>query len=94
MDFSSFTAYPNGGSANIGDKGFRLGDPKVISFANDFYRPFKGITGVMELQPGPVNWGQINPLLAPERFAPKEAIMFKPTKIFIGSISTKNFLQI
>ena len=65
MDFSSFTAYPNGGSANIGDKGFRLGDPKVISFANDFYRPFKGITGVMELQPGPVNWGQINPLLEP-----------------------------
>jgi beta-galactosidase len=65
IDFSSFTAYPNGGSANIGDKGFRLGDPKVVSFANDFYRPFKGITGVMELQPGPVNWGQINSLLEP-----------------------------
>ena len=65
MDFSSFTAYPNGGSSNIGANGFRLGDPKVISFANDFYRPFKGVTGVMELQPGPVNWGQINPLLEP-----------------------------
>lgn len=65
LDFSSFTAYPNGGSANIGNKGFRLGDPNVISFANDFYRPFKGITGVMELQPGSVNWGQINPLLEP-----------------------------
>lgn len=62
MDFSSFTAYPNGGSVNIGDKGFRLGDSKVISFANDFYRPFKGITGVMELQPGP--WGEtIYPLI-------------------------------
>lgn len=65
IDFSSFTAYPNGGAANIGDLGFRLGDPKVISFANDFFRPFKNVTGVMEMQPGPVNWGQINPLLLP-----------------------------
>jgi beta-galactosidase len=65
IDFSSFTAYPNGGWPNIGEKGFRLGDNKVISFANDFFRPFKKVTGIMELQPGPVNWGQQNPLLEP-----------------------------
>ena len=31
------------------------------------------------------------PPLAPGRFAPNVAIMFKPTKIFIGSIQLKNF---
>jgi len=28
--------------------------------ANDFFRPLKGYYGVMELQPGQVNWGSIN----------------------------------
>ncbi len=65
LDFNSFTSYPNKGNANLGAKGFRLGDPKEISFATDFFRPDKGVTGVMELQPGFVNWGQINPLLEP-----------------------------
>ncbi len=65
LDFNSFTSYPNKGRANLGKKGFRLGDPKELSFATDFFRPDKGVTGVMELQPGFVNWGQINPLLEP-----------------------------
>jgi beta-galactosidase len=62
LDFPTYTMYPVAGFTNgIGDQGFRLGDPWRISFANDMYRPIKGVTGVMELQPGQVNWGQYNP---------------------------------
>ena len=62
LDFISYTMYPVAGYTNgIGDQGFRLGDPWRISFANDFFRSLKGVTGVMELQPGQVNWGSYNP---------------------------------
>jgi beta-galactosidase len=60
LDFASYTAYPNNGSANIGELGFRLGNPQVMTFANDYYRSVNGFTGVMELQPGQVNWADIN----------------------------------
>jgi beta-galactosidase len=65
LDFASYTAYPNGGSDNIGDLGFRLGNSKVILFASEYYKSVGGISGVMEIQPGPVNWGSYNPLLLP-----------------------------
>lgn len=65
LDFASFTSYPNGGSPNLGDQGFRLGDPDRLIQANDYFRPIKGITGVMELQPGQVNWGNPNAMLLP-----------------------------
>jgi beta-galactosidase len=65
LDFASFTAYPNGGSHNIGSEGFRLGNNRTLSFAGDFFRPFHNTTGVMELQPGQVNWGNTNALLLP-----------------------------
>lgn len=65
LDFNAFTSYPNKGQANLGEHGFRLGDPKELSFALSFYRPEHHISGVMELQPGFVNWGNINPLLQP-----------------------------
>ena len=65
MDFPSYTIYPNGGSANLGDQGFRIGDNRAMSFAPDFQRSFRGVTGVMELQPGQVNWGNPNSLLMP-----------------------------
>jgi len=62
LDFISFTMYPVAGySIGVGEQGFRLGDPWRISYANDFFRPLKGVTGVMELQPGQVNWGKYNP---------------------------------
>jgi beta-galactosidase len=62
LDFISYTMYPVAGyTKGIGDQGFRLGDPWRISFANDMFRPMKGTTGVMELQPGQVNWGSYNP---------------------------------
>lgn len=65
LDFATYTAYPNGGSDNIGNLGFRLGNSKVILFAADYYKSLNGISGVMEIQPGPVNWGSYNPLLLP-----------------------------
>ena len=65
MDFASFTAYPNYGSNNLGDLGFRLGDHTVLMYANDYYKSVDGVTGVMELQPGQVNWANHNSLLQP-----------------------------
>ncbi len=65
MDFASFTAYPNYGSHNLGELGFRLGNHTVLMYANDYYKSVGGITGVMELQPGQVNWANHNSLLLP-----------------------------
>lgn len=65
LDFATYTAYPNGGGSNIGDLGFRLGDSKAILFASEYYKSVGGLSGVMEIQPGPVNWGSYNPLLLP-----------------------------
>ncbi len=65
LDFISYTMYPVSGGANLGEEGFRLGWQDGIAFANSFYRSIKGVTGVMELQPGQVNWAWINPQPAP-----------------------------
>ncbi|MCA1614400.1 MAG: beta-galactosidase, partial [Acidobacteria bacterium] len=65
LDFVSYTMYPVGGGRGLGEDGFRLGWQHGIAFANAFYRNIKGATGVMELQPGQVNWGHINPQPAP-----------------------------
>lgn len=65
LDFNSFTAYPNYGSENLGEIGFRMGDPDLIIFAADFFKSKNKYSGVMELQPGQVNWGGYNPLLYP-----------------------------
>jgi len=61
LDFITFTMYPVRGSRNLGELGFRLGDPHRLAMAVDYFRSFKGVTGVMELQPGQVNWARINP---------------------------------
>lgn len=61
LDFVSYTRYMVYGSDHgIGRKGYRLGEYSRIAMANDFFRPLKGYYGVMELQPGQVNWGSIN----------------------------------
>ncbi|MGB3006811.1 MAG: beta-galactosidase [Chitinophagaceae bacterium] len=65
LDLATYTAYPNGGSSNLGEQGFRLGDHKTVLFASEFYKSVGGVSGVMEMQPGPVNWGSYNPLLTP-----------------------------
>ncbi len=61
LDAFTWTHYPVHGDLNEGPLGFRLGSPEVMSFTHDFMRSFNGISGPMELQPGQVNWGQINP---------------------------------
>ncbi|MGZ5487372.1 MAG: beta-galactosidase, partial [Candidatus Aminicenantales bacterium] len=61
LDFISFTMYPVRGERNLGELGFRLGNPWRLAMAVDYFRSFKGVTGVMELQPGQVNWARTNP---------------------------------
>ncbi len=61
LDFISFTIYPVSGGHNLGEDGFRLGWQDGIAFAGPFYKHIKGATGVMELQPGQVNWAWVNP---------------------------------
>jgi beta-galactosidase len=65
MDFVSYTMYPVSGKNILGGNNFRIGNPYKISEANDYYRAINGVTGVMELQPGQVNWASINPQLQP-----------------------------
>lgn len=62
LDFVSYTRYMvYGDDEGIGRRGYRVGNPLRIAWANDFFRPIMGTYGVMELQPGQVNWGGINP---------------------------------
>ena len=61
LDFVSYTRYMvSGDNEGIGRRGYRIGNPLRIAMANDFFRPINNIYGVMELQPGQVNWGQVN----------------------------------
>ncbi|MEL1239566.1 beta-galactosidase [Flavobacterium flavipallidum] len=62
LDFDCYTRYiVYGGSLGIGKNGYRLGNYTDVAMSNDFFRPTKGMYGCMELQPGQVNWGSINP---------------------------------
>jgi len=61
LDFHSYTRYMVfGEDYGVGRKGYRLGPVERIAKANDFFRTIDGVYGVMELQPGQVNWGKIN----------------------------------
>lgn len=63
LDFTTYTRYlVTGHNSGIGEQGFRIGKPEDIGFSNDQFRNFIGNEfGVMELQPGQVNWGIFNP---------------------------------
>ncbi len=61
LDVFSWTHYPVHGQPNEGPLGFRLGSAEEMSFMHDFMRSFNGLSGPMELQPGQVNWGEVNP---------------------------------
>lgn len=61
LDILTWTIYPVHGNLNDGPLGFRLGDGAGFSFMHDFLRPVNGFEGIMELQPGQVNWGDVNP---------------------------------
>ena len=61
LDFHSYTRYMVfGEDYGVGRKGYRLGPVERIAKANDYFRTIDGVYGVMELQPGQVNWGTIN----------------------------------
>ncbi len=61
LDFITYTRYMvYGEHPGIGRKGYRVGEYSRIAMANDYFRPLSPIYGVMELQPGQVNWGTIN----------------------------------
>jgi beta-galactosidase len=62
LDFLSYTRYMvYGEHKGIGKEGYRIGEYSRIAMANDYFRPLSdGVYGVMELQPGQVNWGTIN----------------------------------
>jgi beta-galactosidase len=61
LDVVTWTIYPAHGNLNEGPLGFRLGSAATLSFAADFHRSINGLHGIMELQPGQVNWGEVNP---------------------------------
>jgi beta-galactosidase len=61
LDIVTWTTYPVHGELLQGPLGFRLGDGTAFSFMSDFARSINGRHGLMELQPGQVNWGVVNP---------------------------------
>ena len=61
LEIITWTIYPAHGNLNEGPLGFRLGDGIAMSFMGDFARAINGRHGLMELQPGQVNWGAVNP---------------------------------
>jgi len=66
VDFVTYTKYLVAGfDMGHGNQGFRMGSSSGIGLANDLFRNITGTTGVMELQPGQVNWGLYNPQTMP-----------------------------
>lgn len=62
LDFISYTIYPaTGYTDGVGEHGFRMSDSWRISLANDMFMSLNGVTGTMELQPGQVNGGKLQP---------------------------------
>jgi beta-galactosidase len=63
LDFASHTMYLTSGylSDEGGPKAFRLGSGLELAFSADLANSVNGYTGIMELQPGQINWGVINP---------------------------------
>jgi len=67
LDFVSYTTYmAHAYNMGVGEEGFRRGMPHHIVRAADYYRPIGEMTGIMELQPGQINWSRVaNPLIEP-----------------------------
>jgi beta-galactosidase len=66
LDVHSYTKYLVAGyDSGHGEQGFRMGSASSIGFSNDLFRSINGLSGVMELQPGQVNWGLFNPQTMP-----------------------------
>lgn len=61
MDFPTFTLYPVAGANVLGGDSYAIGKPANLMEAAAYFGSINGTFGVMELQPGQVNWGGINP---------------------------------
>lgn len=61
LSFPTFTLYPVAGANMLGGDSYAIGRPTNLMEAASYFRAFNGTFGVMELQPGQVNWGAINP---------------------------------
>jgi beta-galactosidase len=61
LEIVTSTMYPVAGYFNEPPLGFRMGDGAGVSIQHDYMRGINGQFGVMELQPGQVNWGTVNP---------------------------------
>lgn len=63
LDFASHTMYLTSGvlSNEGGPLAHRLGSGLELAFSNELAKSVNGKTGIMELQPGQINWGTINP---------------------------------
>ncbi|MEP6913149.1 MAG: beta-galactosidase, partial [bacterium] len=61
LDVMTWTIYPVHGQMNEGPLGYRLGNYDAMSFMHDYMRTLNSAQGIMELQPGQVNWGEVNP---------------------------------
>lgn len=61
LDIIAGDFYPVSGDPGVGPQGFRIGNPVGYSMELDFLRGINGNIGIMELQPGQVNWAPINP---------------------------------
>ncbi len=62
LDFASHTMYLLSTYLDDagGELGFRLGSGLELAFSSEFARSIAGFTGIMELQPGQINWGKFN----------------------------------
>lgn len=62
LDFASHTMYLLSTFLNYpqGELAHRLGSGMELSFSNELAKSVNGFTGIMELQPGQINWGKWN----------------------------------
>ncbi|NJK94640.1 MAG: hypothetical protein HC905_06695 [Bacteroidales bacterium] len=62
LDFASHTMYLLSTYLDnpAGDQGFRLGHGLDLSLSTELTKSIEGFTGIMELQPGQINWGRYN----------------------------------
>jgi len=62
LDFASHTMYLLSTFLNYpqGEFAHRLGSGLELSFSNEMAKSIEGFTGIMELQPGQINWGKWN----------------------------------
>jgi beta-galactosidase len=58
FNFMAWDSYPCPGNEKLPvDQNYRLGDPAQMGFMHDYMASFHHRWGLMELQPGQVNWG-------------------------------------